>query len=130
MKTILIYLVGVCCALSTTVTSAAEIHARCTAEYGGKTAYVDVRPTSDVYAMTTNDALSPFRISAQYLAERGKLKTYVYHDAKDRYVLIHAAEYSLTQAHCSQHSNNFGLHKIYSARMEKELFLQCVAVCE
>jgi hypothetical protein len=91
---------------------------------------VDVRPTSDVYAMTTNDALSPFRFSAQYLAERGKLKTYVYHDAKDRYVLIHAAEYSLTQAHCGQHSNNFGLHKIYSARMEKELFLQCVAVCE
>ena len=56
MKTILIYLVGVCCALSTTLTSAAEIYARCTAEYGGKTAYVDVRPTSDVYAMTTNDA--------------------------------------------------------------------------
>lgn len=130
MKTILIYLVGVCCAMSATGTSAGEMHARCTAEYGGKTAHVDVRPTNDVYAMTTTDALSPFRFSVQYLSERGKLKTYVYHDAKDRYVLIHAAEYTITQAHCSQHSNSFGLNKIYSARMEKELFLQCVAVCE
>jgi hypothetical protein len=130
MKIKLICLLVVCCALSATVTWAVEIHVRCTAEYGGKTAYMDVRPTSDVYAMTTNDALSPFRFSAQYLAEIGKLKTYVYHDAKDRYVLIHAAQYTLTQAHCNQHSNSFGLHKIYSARMEKELFLQCVAVCE
>ncbi len=130
MKTKLICLVGVCCALIATMSWAVQIQARCTAEYGGKTAHVNVRPTSDVFAMTTNDALSPFRISAQYLAERGKLKTYVYHDAKERYVLIHAAEYSLSQANCSQHSNNFGLHKIYSARMEKELFLQCVVECE
>ena len=130
MKTKLIYLVGVCCALGASMNWAVEIQARCTAEYGGKTAHVNVRPTRDVFAMTTNDALSPFRFSAQYLAESGKLKTYVYHDAKERYVLIHAAEYALTQANCSQHSNNFGLHKIYSARMEKELFLQCVAVCE
>jgi hypothetical protein len=130
MKTKLICLVLVCCGLSATMSWAVQIQARCTAEYGGKTAHVNVRPTIDVFAMTTNDALSPFRISAQYLVERGKLKTYVYHDAKERYVLIHAAEYSLSQANCSQHSNNFGLHKIYSARMEKELFLQCVAECE
>jgi hypothetical protein len=130
MKTKLFCLVGVCCALGATMASAVEIQARCTAEYGGKTAHVNVRPTRDVFSMTTSDALSPFRFSAQYLAESGKLKTYVYHDAKERYVLIHAAEYALTQANCSQHLNNFGLHKIYSARMEKELFLQCVAVCE
>ena len=60
----LIYLVGVCFALGATMSWAVQIHARCTAEYGGKTAHVNVRPTSDVFAMTTNDALSPFRFSA------------------------------------------------------------------
>ena len=106
-----------------------ESHARCTGEYGGKTVHLDVLPTHDVYAMTTSDALSPFRLSAQYLPDRGKLKTYVYHDAKNRYVLIHTAEYTLTQANCDQHQSGFGVNKIYSARLEKEFLLQCFAVC-
>ena len=130
MKTMLFYVLFIAASLSMSVARSGEVHVRCSAEYGGTTAHIDVRPTDDVYAMTTTDVLSPFRFSAQYLAEYGKLKTYVYHDAKSRYVLIHAAEYTLTQAHCSQHQSGFGLNKIYSARMEKELFMQCFAVCE
>ncbi len=130
MKTKLICALGCCVLLSMSVAWSGETRARCSVEYGGKTVHVDVQPTSDVYAMTTSDALSPFRFSAQYLAERGKLKTYVYHDAKSRYVLIHAAEYTLTEDNCKQHQSGFGLNKIYSARLEKELFLQCLALCD
>jgi hypothetical protein len=130
MKTILFYVLFSAASLTMSVAWSGEVHVRCNVEYGGKTVHVEVRPTDDVYAMTTTDVLSPFRFSAQYLAERGKLKTYVYHDAKNRYVLIHAAEYTLTQAHCSQHQSDFGLHKVYSARMEKELFMQCLAHCD
>lgn len=130
MKTVLFYVLFIPASLTMSLAWSGEVHVRCSAEYGGKTAHIDVRPTDDVYAMTTTDVLSPFRFSAQYLAERGKLKTYVYHDAKSRYVLIHAAEYSLTQAHCSHHQSGFGLNKIYSARMEKELIMQCFALCE
>ena len=69
-----------------------SIEARCTAEYGGKTTTLTVMPVNDPYIFVTDDALAPFRVSAQFLGERGKLKMYAYHDAKNRFVLIHAAQ--------------------------------------
>lgn len=127
MKITLFWLLGIC--LIAVEAKALESRARCTAEYGGKTVNLEIQPTADVYTVTTSDALAPFRVSAQYLSDRGKLKTYAYHDAKDRYVLIHAAEYQLNNANCSQHASGFGLNRIYSARLEKELQFQCFAVC-
>ena len=106
-----------------------SMEARCTAEYGGKATTLTVKPVNDPYLFVTDDALAPFRVSAQFLGERGKLKIYAYHDAKDRFVLIHAAEYQFNEANCTQFVQGFGLNKIYSAKMEKKLVFQCVAVC-
>ncbi len=126
----LFYVLFIAASLSMSVARSGEVHVRCSAEYGGKTAHIDVRPTDDVYAMTTTDVLSPFRFSAQYLAEYGKLKTYVYHDAKSRYVLIHAAEYTLTQAHCSQHQSGFGLNQCVSNKFFKDaLLIRLISLC-
>lgn len=108
---------------------AVATEARCIAEFGGKTATLTAEPVADVYRFVTDDALAPFRVSVQYLSQRGKLKMYAYHDAKERFVLIHAAEYALSDANCTQFAQGFGLNRIYSARMEKELLFQCFAVC-
>lgn len=107
--------------------SAIEVH--CTAEFGGKTATLTAQPVDDPYLFVTDDALAPFRVSVQYLSLRGKLKMYAYHDAKNRYVLIHAGEYQFNEANCNQFVQGFGLNKIYSTIMEKELSFQCFAVC-
>ena len=109
--------------------NASAIEAHCSAEFGGKNTTLTAKPVDDPYLFVTDDALAPFRVSVQYLSARGKLKMYAYHDAKDRYVLIHAGEYQFSEANCHQFMQGFGLNKIYSAKMEKELFFQCFAVC-
>ena len=109
--------------------NALAIEARCSAEFGGKTITLTATPVNDPYLFVTDDALAPFRVSVQYLGEGGKLKMYAYHDSKDRLVLIHAAQYQFNEANCNQFIQGFGLNKIYSAKMEKELVFQCFAVC-
>jgi hypothetical protein len=86
-----------------------------------------VSPGNDPYSFTNNDTLGAFRFSAQYMKDAGKLKTYVYHDAKNRYVLIHAAEYQVSD--CRLHQAGFGINRVYSAKFEKEFTFQCHSVC-
>lgn len=102
---------------------------RCVAEFGGKASTLIAEPVDDVYRFVIDDALAPFRVSVQYLKARGKLKMYAYHDSKDRFVLIHAAEFSFNDANCAHYTQGFGLNRIYSAKMEKELLFQCFAEC-
>lgn len=101
----------------------------CEVEYGGSVTSLKPEGSLDPYKFTKVDLPDDFRFSTQYLLGSGKLKTYVYHNSKDRYVLIHAAEYSVGENACTKHEQGFGLNKVYSAKLELELSFQCRLVC-
>lgn len=99
----------------------------CDIEYADSTTTLKIESVYDPYQFTSVEPGGNFRFSVQYLAEAKKLKTFVYHNSKDRYVLIHAAEYTRPDSRCSQ--NGFGLNKVYSTAIERQLTYQCRQVC-
>lgn len=101
----------------------------CLAEYAGATATLTAQPVSDPYIFESTDALGAFRFSVQYLTNPGKLKTYVYHHAKNRFVLIHSAEYSISADNCQHYQTGLGKNRVYSAKLEKEFNFQCHSIC-
>lgn len=101
----------------------------CEIEYASEAVSLKPAVSFDPYEIAKVDLPGNFRFSAQHLLGRNKLKTYVYHYAKDRYVLIHAAEYLMKEADCKQYEQGFGLNKVYSAHVERELLFQCRSVC-
>ncbi len=103
---------------------------RCETDYGGKAYRIEVRPTADVFAMQTADVGTRFRFSVQWLASRAKLKTFVHELDERSPVLIHAAEYPLPPDVCPSHTVDFGLNKVHSSDLGRELFFQCSAACE
>jgi len=111
------------------ISSASAIEFSCRAEYGGEVATLTAKPVTDPYSFESTDALGAFRFSTQYLSDPGKLKTYVYHYSKNRFVLIHAAEYSIVDANCQQYQAGLGKQRVYTAKLEKEFNFQCYSVC-
>ena len=103
---------------------------RCEAEYGGKAQRIAVLPSNDVFAFQTVDVGQRFRFSAQWLVSRAKLKTFVHELDARAPVLIHAAEYPVPAATCPSAAIDFGLNKVYSSELGRELFFQCTAACE
>ncbi len=105
----------------------------CEADYGGRTEKLALRPTTDVYATQTVELGKRFRFNAQYLADREKLKTWVYELRERGPLLLHAAEYTLRADACGKAGatmSDFGLNKVYSSDFERELFFRCVRTCE
>ena len=101
----------------------------CEVENAGSVTSLKPEASLDPYKFTKVDLPENFRFSTQYLLGAQKLKTYVYHNSKNRYVLIHAAEYRVEEDSCTQHEQGFGLNKVYSAKVERELSFQCRLVC-
>ncbi len=123
------------------VTSATPVRnatptASCEADYGGRAEKLVLQPTTDVYATQSVTIGKRFRFQAQYLSERGKLKTWVYEMRERGPVPLHAAEYPLPADAChagspgASRSINFGLNKVYSSDFERELFFSCISTCE
>jgi hypothetical protein len=106
-------------------TFSAEI--TCDIEYADTATSLKIESSYDPYQFASTEPGGNFRFSAQYLAESKKLKTFVYHDSKDRYVLIHASENTLDETKCT--TNGLGLNKVYSAAIERELIYQCRQIC-
>ena len=110
--------------------------ARCEADYGGRAEKLVLPPTTDVYATQSVTLGKRFRFQAQYLSERGKLKTWVYELRERGPVPLHAAEYPLPADACHAGSaggkrmTDFGLNKVYSSDFERELFFRCTSTCE
>lgn len=102
----------------------------CEAEYGGKAHRIVVLPVDDVFAFQTVDVGQRFRFSAQWLVSRAKLKTFVHELDERAPVLLHAAEYPMSAGACTSKVIDFGLNKVYSSELERELFFQCTAACE
>ncbi|NOT68690.1 MAG: hypothetical protein HOP04_10300 [Methylophilaceae bacterium] len=101
----------------------------CDIEYAGSVTSIKPEANNDPYQFTNIDLQGGFRFSAQLLPELNKLKTYVYHQSKNRYVLIQAAEYGIEQKACLESEHRFGLNKVYSAQLERELLFQCRLSC-
>lgn len=101
----------------------------CELEYASEITSVIPIASFDPYEKSRADLGGNFRFYAQYLRGSNKLKTFVYHDAKARYVLIHAAEYRVEETDCKRYEHGFGLNKIYSADLERELLFQCRSIC-
>ena len=101
----------------------------CEVEYASVVTTLKPVASFDPYETARIDLPGNFRFSAHHLLDAGKLKTFVYHYAKDRYVLIHAAEYRVDKTECGQYEQGFGLNKVYSAKVERELLFQCRSVC-
>ncbi len=102
----------------------------CRAENGGERIVLDVPASPDPFVFHSAEFAQRFRVSAQLLPAAGKLKTYVYDFRGETAALIHAAEYRLSDADCRAHTAGFGLNKIYSRNYEREIFLQCFAICD
>lgn len=101
----------------------------CEVEYGSSVTSLKPFASLDPYEITKIDLPGNFRFSAQHLLGAEKLKTFVYHYAKERYVLIHAAEYSVERNNCSKYEQGFGLNRVYSAELEREFLFQCRSLC-
>lgn len=101
----------------------------CDIEYAGSVTSIKPQANNDPYQFTTIDLQGGFRFSAQLLPALNKLKTYVYHQSKIKYVLIQAAEYAVEQKACLGSEHRFGLNKVYSAQLERELLYQCRLSC-
>ena len=115
--------------LSATVVLAAEPAFQCEAHVAGESKQLAVSARSDPYQFDSLDLPSNFRLTAQYLPRAGTFKTWVYHDSKKRYVLIHTSDYALGAEACASGQRDFGVHKVYSASLEKELRYQCRLLC-
>ena len=109
---------------------ATSIKVTCEAEYGGRTEQIEILPNSDVFAFHSVDVGTRFRFIAQYLEPQSKLKTFVYELRERSPALIHAGEYQLTPNICANPPSDFGVNKIYSSDLEREMFYRCSADCE
>ncbi len=120
-------------ALITLITSTAPAEAAavvCQAENGGERIELRVPASADPFEFHTAEFAQRFRVSAQYLEPAQRLKTYVYDFRGQTAVLVHTAQYRLGAADCHRHAEGFGLNKVYSRHYEREIFLQCFAVCD
>ncbi len=101
----------------------------CDIEYASQVTTVKLEPVQDPYQLTKIDLRGEYRFTAQFLQPVNKLKTYVYYESKDRYVLIHAAEYAAAESKCAPPHNQFGLNRVYDSYLERELIFQCRLAC-
>ncbi len=108
----------------------------CLIKVSGTEKTVNIKMTQDPYVLNTLNLESGFRFSGQILQDavtkQNKLKTFVYHEAKNRYVLIHASENRLDIAGCANAKNTtqeFGLQRLYSYEYEFELSYSCKSSC-
>ena len=113
--------------LSGAAAFAAEI--RCEIKVSGTENAVQAAQSADPYEYKTLDLDGGYRFSMQYLASGNKLKTYVYHESKQRYVLIHLGEHVINADICEGRSQGLGVNRIYSPKLERELIFQCAPVC-
>ena len=118
------------CALCLDTTFAGTIRATCTADYGGITETLTLAPAPDVFSFESASLGDRFEFRAQYLEDRAKLKTFVYEFREAVPALIHANEQRLSPSNCQQRVEGFGLNKVYSSDLEREMFFQCFAVCD
>lgn len=102
----------------------------CRAENGGERLQLRVPPSADPFEFHSIEFDRRFRVSAQYLADANKLKTYVYDFRGETAVLIHMAEYPLAGRVCPAAAVGLGLHRVYSRNYEREISLQCFAACD
>lgn len=87
---------------------------------------INIKPSHDIYDFSKIDTAGDFRFSGQFLIDLHKFKAYVYHNSKNRYVLLATQEFALNPGSCS---SNFGKNYIYSNLYEREFFYQCHQVC-
>ncbi|MEN9589017.1 MAG: hypothetical protein RLZZ481_803 [Pseudomonadota bacterium] len=130
MKSILALLLSFCTCL------ALAQDTLCVIQVSNTEKKLTIKVTQDPYILSTLNLDSDFRFSGQVLQDpvtkQSKLKTFVYHESKDRYVLIHASENKLDTATCANRKNatqEFGLHKVYSHKFEHELSYGCKSTC-
>ncbi|MFZ6769327.1 hypothetical protein ACO0LM_19940 [Undibacterium sp. Di26W] len=124
---------GICAVLFFCSFPALAQDALCEVKVSGTENSFNIKNTSDPFAFDTHDLEGGFRFSAQVLLDpkngQSKLKTFTYHQSKNRYVLIHASESSINTASCHAEKNGFGLQRVYSHKFERELSFSCKAVC-
>lgn len=87
---------------------------------------IAIKPSNDVYDFAKIDTAGDFRFMAQYLPSLSKFKTFVYHNAKNRFVLISMQEFVIDQGICSK---DFGHTRIYASSYEREFFFKCIQLC-
>lgn len=86
-----------------------------------------IESNNDIYAVSKIDLQAGFRLAGQFLPELNKFKLYAYTYSKDRYVLLIAQEFDVSEKTC-QHS--FGKNLVYGEPYEQELFFQCYQACK
>jgi len=118
----------VCC--SWPASAATSYGISCEAEYGGHTEQIKLHPAADAFSFQSVSLQQRFRFQAQWLPQRGKLKTLLYERRGQSFALLHSAEYPLGQYACPIETIDFGLNKVYAAELEREIFYQCKLRCE
>lgn len=108
----------------------------CVIKVSGTENTLNIKATQDPYTLNTLNLDGGFRFSGQVLQDaitkQNKLKTFTYHESKNRYVLIHASENKLDKASCTSAKNTaqeFGLQRVYSHKYERELSYSCKSIC-
>ena len=108
----------------------------CVIKVSGTENAVKLKTTQDPYVLNSIKLERGFRFSGQVLQDavtkQKKLKTFVYHESKKRYVLIQASENKLDEANCAgakSTTQEFGLQRVFSHEYEFELSYSCKTTC-
>lgn len=111
-------------AVANSISHAAQIS--CNIDISNSQYKLVVKPSDDVYEFSKIDTDGDFRFIAQHFLNLQKFKTYVYHNSKNRFVLLSQQEFNLDPAQCQK---DFGRNLIYGSAYEREFFFQCDQDC-
>jgi hypothetical protein len=89
-----------------------------------------LHPAADAFSFQSVSLQQRFCFQAQWLPQRGKLKTLLYERRGQSFALLHSAEYPLGRYACPVETIDFGLNKVYASELEREVFYQCKLRCE
>lgn len=118
-------LVTICCVITIASNSYGK-PIECDIDVSDSQYKLAIKPSTDVYDFFKIDTAGDFRFMAQYLPELDKLKTYVYHNSKNRFVLISTQEFFVNHNVCIK---DFGQTRIYASSYEREFFFKCSQLC-
>ena len=116
---------GIFFAIAAATSSAATVE--CSVSNSSETRVVRLSEVASPYDSSKINFDNGFRFTGQLLKSPNKLKTYGYYESKQRYVLIHQAEWNLEKKLCNE---SLGKNTIYSPRLESALTYECKLICE
>ena len=115
--------------LSFMTINAHALTAICNVDYVDEHKTVYITANQDPFVFNTVFFDKRFRFSSQLLSDSNKLKTYTYYFTKNKFVLLHTAEYIFNGC-VNKKAIELDRNIIYALNLERALVFQCKFICQ